>query len=305
MKVLIADDDIDSRHILEKLLKKWGYEVIISDNGIDALKILKSEDSAKIAILDWMMPGMDGIEVCRTIREMRAGSYVYIILLTAKTHKEDVMVGMDAGADDYIVKPFDSRELKVRLQAGKRIIQLQQELVAAQETLREQATHDSLTGLFNRRAILDLMKNEIARAKREKAPMGVIMVDIDHFKNVNDTYGHIVGDQILKASAPRMSLALRQYDYIGRYGGEEFIIITTNCDLNEATKIAERLRTSISDTSFQTTSGKIDITISLGVFSNNLDKDTDIDSLIRTADDLLYKAKTAGRNRMIISDKIL
>ncbi len=229
MKILIADDSIVSRHLLEATLRKWGYDVMVACDGAEALELLQRQDAPSLIILDWMMPGMTGVEVCRRIRQRDGEPYTYILLLTSKSQKEDLIEGMEAGADDYITKPFDQNELQVRLRAGTRLVDLQAQLLKAREDLREQATRDFLTRLWNRSSIITELGRELARAVREARPLGVVIVDLDHFKHVNDTYGHLAGDAVLREAARRMQNSIRQYDSIGRYGGEEFLILFPGC----------------------------------------------------------------------------
>ncbi len=245
MKVLIADDDDVLRHILQARLTKWGYDVVEARNGIEAWRLLHGNDAPKLAILDWIMPGMDGVDVCKEIRKREDHPYTYLILLTAKHRKEDVIAGMEAGADDYIAKPFDPQELKVRLRAGRRILDLQAELLAAKENLRYQATHDGLTGLLNRSATMESLRGELERAGRQEAPLCLMIGDIDHFKNINDTYGHMIGDAVLCEAARRMRSSLRAYDSIGRYGGEEFLFVMPGCDAANAWNHAARIQEAI------------------------------------------------------------
>ncbi len=204
MRVLIADDEAVSRKLLENTLRRWEYVVVTAKDGLEALRILQEPDAPKLAILDWLMPGLDGVQICRRIRSQRTEPYTYILLLTGKNAKCDVIEGLDAGADDYVIKPFDSQELQVRLRTGKRILYLQDQLIAAREALRDQATHDSLTGLWNRAATLELLANELARQQRHGGSIGVVLVDLDGFKQINDKYGHLVGDQILHAASQAM-----------------------------------------------------------------------------------------------------
>jgi two-component system cell cycle response regulator len=204
MRILIAEDDPVSRRLLEAKLVNWGYEVVVTRDGNEAWQALQADDAPRLAILDWMMPGRDGVAVCREVRKGKGEPYTYLILLTAQAREEDLVTGMEAGADDYIAKPFKSSELKVRLRAGRRIIELQSELIAAREALRAQATHDPLTGLWNHEEILRILGLELVRAKREGRHVGVIMADLDHFKRVNDTYGHMGGDAVLRAAAKTM-----------------------------------------------------------------------------------------------------
>jgi two-component system cell cycle response regulator len=297
MRILIAEDDSISRHVLLKTLQKWDHEVVACSDGSQAWHFLKEHDSPQLAILDWMMPGMDGLQICRAVRERVAEPYVYILLLTAKTQSEDLIAGMEAGADDYLTKPLNAQELRVKIHAGQRVLDLQAELIAAREALRLQATHDPLTGLWNRGAILDILSQEMIRSGREGQAVGVAMADLDNFKCINDTYGHQVGDMVLQEAANRMRSIVRPYDLVGRYGGEEFLIILPGCDTPAAVTVAERLRTSIQGEPVILAEGKrLSITCSLGVASNQEISEVKIDRLIGVADKVLYQAKRAGRN---------
>ena len=298
MKILIADDSIVSRHLLEATLRKWGYDVVVACDGTEALEILQREDSPALAILDWMMPGMTGPEVCRHIRQRGSEPYAYILLLTSKSQKEDLIEGMEAGADDYLTKPFDQHELQVRLRAGTRLVDLQAELLAAREALREQATRDSLTHLWNRNSILETLARELCRAEREGCSVGVVMVDLDHFKNVNDTHGHLAGDAVLREAARRMQNGIRQYDAIGRYGGEEFLILLPGCDEANSFNQADRLRKMIVQTEMSVNDTALFLTASFGVTAALPGGNWNAETLIRRADEALYLAKKSGRNRV-------
>jgi two-component system, cell cycle response regulator len=298
LKILIAEDDDVSRHILKLTLTRWGYEVVSCADGLDAWRALQQNDAPRIAILDWVMPGMDGIEVCRSVREHRPEPYTYVLLLTAKGHKDDVIKGMGAGADDYIPKPFDPQELRMRLGAGCRIIELQAQLLAAQESLRYLATHDGLTGLVNRAEIIERLRREIDRADRETSALGLLLIDIDHFKKINDGLGHTAGDQALVEVAGRMRSALRSYDEIGRYGGEEFLVILPGCDEPAAYRQADRLRSLVAEEPVSLLEGSVQTTVSVGVVAREVGSARDLGSLIRGADEALYRAKAAGRNRV-------
>jgi len=300
VKVLIADDSIVSRHLLEVTLRKWGYDVTVACDGAEALQILQREDAPALVILDWMMPGISGLEVCRRIRARGSEPYIYILLLTSKSQKEDLIEGMDAGADDYITKPFDQNELQVRLRAGNRLVRLQAELLAAREALREQATRDSLTRLWNRNAILEALSRELARAWRQSSPLGVVMVDLDNFKHINDNHGHLAGDVMLREAARRMQNGVRQYDSVGRYGGEEFLALLPKTELAGATQSAERLRAAIGASELPWSNVRLRVTASFGVAQLRSGELTD-EALLKRADTALLEAKSTGRNRVLTS----
>lgn len=298
MEVLIADDSIVSRHLLEVTLKKWGYDVVSACDGAQAWEILQRKDPPSLAILDWMMPGMTGLEVCRSVRKRSQEPYTYILLLTSKSLREDLIEGMESGADDYISKPFDQHELNVRLRAGIRLVELQSELVATREALREQATKDSLTCVWNRRSILDMLDRELARSAREAGPVGLVLLDLDHFKSINDKHGHFAGDAVLREAVWRMRECIRPYDAIGRYGGEEFLIVLPGCDEQGTFAQAERLRSSLAKELLLVNGAKLALTGSFGCTSVISGRTATAESLIRRADEALYLAKGLGRNRV-------
>ncbi len=302
MRILIADDSVVSRHLLEATLRKWGYEVIVATDGDEAWNILSGPDAPRIAILDWMMPGLTGPEVCARVRAAaRSGelNYIYLLLLSSKSDREDLIEGMEAGADDYLVKPFDQNELKVRLRAGSRVIDLQRELVAAREELREQATKDFLTRIWNRSSILEVLQRELIRAAREQRPVGVALADLDHFKNINDTFGHLAGDAVLREFTRRALSAMRLYDSMGRYGGEEFLVVLPGCDPQGTVNQAERLRLAVSAEPVKIDEANYQLTCSFGTTCWLPGMDVTPEALIRAADDALYTAKKQGRNQTV------
>ncbi len=296
MKILVVDDDPLTLHMVVYRLRQWGHEVISCTDGESAWKVLADGMVPNVAILDWMMPGMNGPELCQKIRSKTDCPYVYIVLLTGKNNQEDLIAGLDAGADDYLTKPFHLGELEARLRAGKRIVDLQNELIAARETLRIQAMQDSLTQILNHGAILDALLSEINRSHREYQSLSLIMADLDGFKKVNDSYGHVMGDQVLIEVARRMRNCLRSYDAIGRYGGEEFLIVLPNSDDLQALRLAERIRLAVSSEPFRFHNIDLTVTVSQGVTTWNEPHPIPVELLIQAADRGLYIVKNGGRN---------
>ena len=296
MRALIAEDDSISRRVLEAFLVKWGYEVMVAKEGEEAWGILQGNDAAQLAILDWMMPGRDGIDICRSLRQRKGRAYIYIILLTARGQKEDMVEGLEAGADDYVTKPFDPFELRARLRAGQRIVELQEQLVQAREALRDQASRDPLTGLWNHETIIAILRKEVARASRTHGPFALAMADVDRFKTINDTYGHPAGDAVLREASRRLRGAMRTYDSLGRYGGDEFLAVIPGCSPAEVARFAESFRARIDGKAVKTSEGPIPITLSLGVAALGNLPDVKAETLVRIADAALYRAKVAGRN---------
>jgi diguanylate cyclase (GGDEF)-like protein len=299
MSVLVAEDNPVFQSMLRSMLTKWGYDARILPNGLEAWDAMQAADAPRLVVLDWMMPYMDGVEVCRRIRTAAREPYVYVLLLTARTESQDLVEGMEAGADDYLTKPFNAQELRVRLRAGRRILDLQQQLMEAREALRVQATHDALTGLFNRGRVLEILAAEIARSERELRRLAVLMVDLDRFKQINDTLGHQAGDAVLREAARRMQAATRQYDAPGRYGGEEFLIVLPGCGAREGYAQAERIREAFAREPFAAGTDSLAVTCSIGVSSRDACAAGDADRLIREADAALYDAKNRGRNSVM------
>jgi two-component system cell cycle response regulator len=298
VKVLIADDDPVSRRLLQVTLANSGYEILTAIDGGEALSALEEKDSPRLVILDWIMPQFDGVDVCRAIRTRALEPYTYIILLTVKGEQKEIIEGLEAGADDYITKPFDLLELKARLRAGRRILDLQDQLVASREQMRFEASHDIQTGLLNHSAILENLRKEVLRARRERTDLGVILVDLDHFKSVNDKFGHMAGDTVLREVARRLRSGMRPYDYIGRYGGEEFVVLAPGCNLENTRALAERLRASIAGEPISDAAISVAVTASLGV-SEAVDSRT-ADEILKATDEALYAAKALGRNRVAV-----
>ncbi len=298
MQILVVEDSAVYRKLIGDQLRSWGFGVTLAESGCEALRIVGQPEAPKLVLLDWVLPDLEGIEVCQRIRKAgAAGPYVYIILLTSKEGRQNMLDAMQAGVDDYLVKPFDELELKARLLVGKRILDLQEELVSARESMRHDATHDGLTGLMNRRAILAMLQRELERARRERKPVGVILGDIDHFKIVNDTLGHLFGDETLREIGRRLRTQLRVYDSVGRYGGEEFLMILPNCDLPNTLLRANDLREIIANTPVVCSGAQRTVTMSMGVTVSDCDEKNEEEGLLSQADAALYAAKRNGRNR--------
>lgn len=299
--VLVAEDDPLFRLLFQRSLEQWGYEVTLAKDGAAAWRQLQSDHRPRLLLLDWMMPGIDGVEICRRVRALQREAYSYILVVTSRGDKQDAVFALDAGADDYITKPIDIHELRARVQVGRRILQLQSELVRSREQLRLQATRDALTGLLNRRCIIQGLSDELSRAERGAKPIGVLMLDLDHFKQVNDLHGHMAGDAVLAEVAGRLVSAVRGYDKVGRYGGEEFFVVLPDCSDDLLGCIAERIRARVEAQPVVTASAEISVTVSVGgtVTSPRVHKDAA--ALIREADEALYQAKDHGRNCCVVA----
>jgi two-component system, cell cycle response regulator len=299
MQTLVVDDSAVYRKLIGDHLRSWEFGVTLAETGSAAWEILQRPDTPKLVLLDWVLPDLDGIELCQRIRKAGStGHYVYVILLTSKEGHQNMLDAMKAGADDYLAKPFDELELKARLLVGKRILDLQEELVSARESMRHAATHDSLTGLMNRGEIVDMLERELERARREKKPVGVILGDIDHFKNVNDTLGHLFGDEALREIGRRLRSQLRVYDGVGRYGGEEFLMVLPNCDLPNVLLRADELRKAIAVSPVVCSRDEKLVTMSMGVAVSACEGKSEVEGLLNQADAGLYAAKEHGRNRI-------
>jgi len=302
MRMLIADDELTSRRLLQRTLERAGYEVTSVENGRFAADELCKAEGPRLALLDWVMPELDGPGVCREVRRKKEQSYVYMILLTSREKKEDIVTGLESGADDYLTKPFDPEELKARLRSGIRILDLEDRLIEAREQMRFQATHDPLTSLWNRGVIMELLERELARSEREGNCTAILLGDLDHFKSVNDRYGHVAGDEVLKETAKRLLSSVRLYDFVGRYGGEEFLVVLNNCDPSHAFLRAEDIRKTIAAHPVDSPAGQIHITMSLGLLLSQVWGRGPVKDLLNEVDAALYAAKSAGRNCVRIAE---
>ena len=299
MQVLIVDDSAVYRKLIGDHLRSWGFGVILAETGDEAWRVLEQPKTPKLVLLDWVLPDVEGIELCRSIRAAGlSGQYIYIILLTSKEGRQNMLDALEAGADDYLMKPFDEAELKARLLTGKRILDLQEELVAARESMREAAMRDSLTGLLNHAEIFGMLERELERARRERKPLSVLLGDIDHFKKVNDSHGHLFGDEALREIARRLQSKLRPYDGVGRYGGEEFLLVLPACDLEGAMQRANELRETIANAPVVAGGVERSITMSMGIAVSECIGVKEVEPLVSRADAALYTAKNNGRNRV-------
>jgi two-component system, cell cycle response regulator len=302
MKVLIAEDDHENNLFLKNLLFRWGFDIVTAFNGVDAWRILQEEDAAQIAVLDWMMPGMDGLEVCGRIREREKGrdQYTYVIMLTGRSDKEDIVTGIDAGADEYIVKPFDKNELRARLQTGQRIIELQTALRVANKKLLIMSRLDPLTGVLNRSAILDDLDLAMYRSTRDKKSLSISLVDIDNLKEMNGRYGRSAGDQILQDSVRRINTCIRRTDCLGRFGGDELLVIMPGVDFVTGMASCHRIQNAISEKKIVIHEDSFPVTVSqsLAVW----DGKASIEEFIASAEHALLVTKPHGRNRVEKAD---
>jgi len=295
MKVLVADDSDMYRKMLQALLEERGHAILLASNGHEAQAILDGTDAPQLAILNCFMPGLDGRELCKRIRT-RARRYVYTILLSAADRDTDILRGFEFGADDYICKPFKEQELLARVKVGERIIGQQEALVKENQALRIEASHDFLLHLWNRRGIFALLNTELSRARRLKTPLSIFFIDLDFFKRVNDAHGHLVGDEVLRSVAKKVSNAVREYDHVGRCGGEEFLVVLPNCSIDAAMEVAERVRQRVCEEPIVTTTTPVRITVSIGL--SQLQSNQELSDLLRRTDNALYRAKQNGRNRV-------
>ena len=300
MKVLIAEDDNITRRRLEKLLEEMGLEVVSCSDGIEAWEIIQSENAPHLLLLDWMMPGIDGIEICRKIRKLAREPYTFILLLTSKGKREDYVKGMEAGADDYITKPYNHNELRVRLTAGKRIIELNEELLSVRDNFERQATYDKLTGLYNRHFMVEILEKEFTRALRYKHDLSCLLLDLDNFKDVNDTFGHAFGDLVLREFSSALAQSVRNSDIPIRYGGEEFMVLLPNTGVSGAQKIAEKIRATCEKKKYDDGHNSISVTVSIGIASIKHHQLIDSKELVACADKALYRSKAEGRNRTTV-----
>ena len=300
MRILVVEDSKLDRHRVTECLKEWHLEFATVGDGAEAWSLLQTPNPPDLILLDWMLPGIDGLELCRKIRTLGGnGTYIYTVMLTAKNKKADLLTAMAAGADDYLTKPVDTSELRAKILVGKRIIELQQSLKFA-------ATHDFLTRLLNRSEIMAGLRRELSRGERQNKPVALVLADVDHFKQINDSLGHAAGDLVLKEVASRLQSDLRAYDLAGRYGGEEFLLVLPGCTSAVAGRRADEIRGLIAKDAVITTFAQVPVTLSMGVAGTDVLGTGTLEDLLQRADEALYRAKLNGRNRVeIVASKLL
>jgi two-component system chemotaxis response regulator CheY len=316
VKILIVDDDPQSRRLLAVNLAFAGHSVVEAPDGESAWALFQQERQ-RLIITDWMMPGMDGMQLIQKIRAAQDEGYTYIMMVTGLGTKPQRITGLESGADDYLTKPFDPGELLARVTIGERILKLEESLMASRRQMEVLAMHDTLTGLFNRRAIHDRALAELNRVARGTAssPLSVILLDVDRFKTINDTYGHEAGDRTLQLVAELLAQQLRSYDVLGRWGGEEFLMLLPGASAEEAAAAAERIRAALAQTELPVPGATVLLSASLGVATLETEagplvpgvaeaSEAWLDQLVRAADRALYQSKNAGRNRVSVATPV-
>ena len=290
--ILAVDDTVENLDILTELLED--YDVIDAISGEEALEILK-EEKVDLVLLDVMMPDMDGFEVCRRIRENPETKDIPIIFITAMTDEESIVKAYDMGGNDYVTKPFKKKELLAKIRREFKLQELQREL-------KLMALTDPLTKLYNRRYFMDISKHIVHGAVREKQPLSILLMDIDHFKRINDTYGHDVGDKVLISFANALTGLSRRSDVVCRWGGEEFVALLPNTETQTAKSVAEKIRGAVERLRVETDSGTVRFTLSIGVSGIDIDKEKSVEPALKRADEALYEAKESGRNCVVVKD---
>ena len=305
MRALVADSDPDRLRQLEGWLTKWGYEVWPARNGVEAWNRLSSEQAPVVAVLAWQMDAMHGIDVCRRIRLQPELPTAYVLLVAERSEAEGdfLLEGLNAGADDFLFAPLDAVETRARVRTGARIVEVEEALRASQEALRVQSTRDGVTGSWNHAAILDMLQKERERARRKSGSVAIVLADLDDIRKVNENLGHPIGDEVLREAARRMNSSVRPYDVVGRYGGDEFLIVLPGSDGLGALTAAERIRENFAKRPVHTSAGPVPLTLSLGVAAEGGEAVTDSAALLQAADSALKRAQQNGKNRVALADE--
>jgi diguanylate cyclase (GGDEF)-like protein len=297
-RILVAEDDPVNLRLLQACLVEWGYKVTSVTDGQKALEILQGREAPRLAILEWIMPGMNGIDICREIRKQTRKPYTYILMSTAKVKKQDMVEGLQSGADDYLIRPYNLHELRARLRAGRRILDLREQLLSAYRLIEAQMTVDPLTGVWSRNVILDILKRQLTLSSQSHSPMSLVIAHIDHFRDINASFGPFAGDTVLREVGRRFRAALRPPDSIGRSEADEFVIVLPGCDAPTAASLAEKFRARVDRRAVDTSEGMVPVTVSLGVMVTPSKKALDLDAAWRLATGALSRAKAKGRNRV-------
>ncbi|HYM08298.1 MAG TPA: diguanylate cyclase [Terriglobales bacterium] len=303
MRILIADDDAVSRRLVEKAVVQWGYEAVVTSDGFAARTILQNEGSMNLAVLGWRMPGVDGVEICRELRDRQQPPQPYILLVTGDRANQHILEGLEAGADDYLAKPFDAETLRVRLRAGRRIVELQQHLLSMDQAARSPAVYDALTGLWNREVTLDLLRRALAGDRLAAGRVSVVRVDVDRFQNVKNVYGHRLADAVLRETARKIAAGVRFTDSVGRCADGHFLVILPEADAPSARACAQRILTLVSKEAADVIGAAIPVTASVGVATAADTFVTDADSLVRAADIAVREAASRGGNQIRLADR--
>jgi diguanylate cyclase (GGDEF)-like protein len=298
MKILVADDDLISRTMLQDVLGDWGHEVVAAGTGEQAYWLLQQHDAPRLALMDWMMPVLDGIQVCRLLRQQKDLPYTYIILLTVRGGVHNLVEGLEAGADEYLTKPYDLSELRARLGTGQRILSLQDDLLSVRRQLGAQATRDEGTGLWNRRTLLDLIERELLMGKRLGRETGLLMADLDHLDQLNGRFGEQAGAAILREAAARFLAVLRPYDLVGRFAVGQFLVALPGCSLTCTVTVAEKLRYAVAVAPCHHSDTEIPATVSIGCTVASSARQFSLAELLEAAGEALVRAKQAGHNRV-------
>ncbi len=305
MKILVAQAEMIARGMLESMLTRWGHQVVLAETGIQALARLKEQGGPSLAILEKHLPVLGGLEICRELRSKTETSSIYVLFVEGEGDGKEMMETLQAGADDFLSRPLDADEIMIRLRMAKRVLEIQENLKRAQEAIGYQTTHDPLTGLANRAEVIATVGREVSRMRREKFPLGLILAGIDGLKGINDTYGHAAGDAVLRETVRRIRSIVRPYDTIGRYTGEEFLVVVPGCDTKAVVAQANRLRAAVAQGGMDisewgkfapTSDGKLQVTLSLGVVEAQISAEAG--GLLREAEAALKRAKLAGQNRV-------
>jgi two-component system, cell cycle response regulator len=295
LQALVADDDPVTRRLLDRMLRKLGYDTVLCPDGPTAWGVMQGAGAPLLVLIDWLMPGMDGIELCRRIRGRTNVPYTYVIMVSSNSNRADVVSGMNAGADDYVTKPVHRDELETRLKAGRRVLEVQSALLRSREQLHDLAMRDALTGLLNRGAIARALESEIIRVEHDQHDTAVVVADLDRFKAINDRHGHLAGDQVLREASERLAKAVRASDYVGRYGGEEFLLVLPVCTMDGAVNLTDRILDRFREAPFALgDGGTVAVSASVGVAVAIAGSRITPADLIREADEAMYQAKRTG-----------